>query len=238
MYEKHEQELAQLDLDMERLKTLFEQYFMGIEKLPPLTLRDRILRYIRTAEFHRVHNTEIKFRFRTLTQKFASYNSYWERTLRLIEEGSFKRERFKAPNASHPVMQRRLKRLNLEPHADVGAAPPATNGAVTAAQAADGAAAPNGAAAAPRAARVPARPPFEDRLRPLYDEFVAARAANGESVRGLTFDSFRSSVLKTRAAQLARFRCADLDYKVRARDGKVSLVAQPVRDDGGAAPDA
>lgn len=232
MYEKYEQELAQLDLDLERLRTLFEQYFMGIEKIPPLSLKDRITRYIRTADFKKVHNTEIRFRFRAISQKFASYCAYWDRTMRLIEEGSFKRERYRSPNASHPVVLRRLKRLHVEPYKDRLAA------AHEAAAARAGSAAGGGAPAQPEApagrARASApRASFEDRLAPLFEEFLQARVANGESVRGLTFDSFRTSVLKTRAAHMAKFRCDDLDYKVRTRDGKVSLVAQPIRDADG-----
>lgn len=240
MYEKLEIELAKLESEVERLRTLFEQYFMGIEKVPPLKLQKQLGKDIRFSNFKKVHNTELRFRFRGLAQKYVSYSSYWDRTMRLIEEGNFKRERYAAPNADHPVTRRRLQRTygedieaapaRLREDADLADQAPAQRAGSTAAAAAAAAAADARPAAR---ATAPTRPAFEDRLGSLYEEFVQARSANGESTRGLTFDTFKASVTKTRASHMAQFRCADLDYQVKTRNGRVSLVAQPLRDSDG-----
>src|SRR5262249_51687478 len=42
-----------------------------------------------------IRNTALRYRFATLQQKFGSYNSYWRRTLRQIENGTYTRNLFK-----------------------------------------------------------------------------------------------------------------------------------------------
>lgn len=239
------QELAELDLDMERLKTLYEQYFIGVEPKEPQDLRKKVADYFRRSEIKRAKNTALIFRFRSLSAKFVSYVAYWDRVLRLIEEGSFRRDRFRNPMASHPVSQRRVQRLGVAPkdRDEETPTPPAT--ATPSADAPTRPGDPTAAGpAAPsplRATRDPAVPPpvpratpdLPARMRRLYDDYVAAKSANGESVQGIAYEAFERSVLKTRAAHLAQFKCDDLDYKVKVANGKVSLVAQPGSGRGG-----
>ena len=74
-----------------------------------------------------------------------------------------------------------------------------------------------------------ARPFSEQRLKNLFETYVSARQANNEAVDNVSYSGFRKSVLKTRTAHLSRMQCADLDYKVKVKNGKVSLVAKPIR---------
>jgi hypothetical protein len=39
-----------------------------------------------------IRNTALRYRFATITQKFGSYNTYWRRTLREIEQGRYLRD--------------------------------------------------------------------------------------------------------------------------------------------------
>ncbi len=80
-------DLAATNLD--RLKTLYEQYFLGIQKQAPAFLHTDIERKLRDLTQLSIRNTGLRYRLATLQQKFGSYNSYWRRTLRQIENGTY-----------------------------------------------------------------------------------------------------------------------------------------------------
>ena len=77
---------------MDRCKVMFEQYFLGIQKTAPSQLQIELERRIRKLTQTHISNTGLRFRFTTLSQKFASYNTYWKRTMRQIENGSYIRD--------------------------------------------------------------------------------------------------------------------------------------------------
>ncbi len=83
------EELEQLEQLIERCKVLYEQHFMGIQKIAPETLHRQAERRMIKLTQHRIRNTALRFRFTTLSQKFGSYNTYWRRTMRAIEQGRY-----------------------------------------------------------------------------------------------------------------------------------------------------
>jgi hypothetical protein len=89
--DKFEQELEQLDQKISRLRVLYDQYFMGIEKLEPLQWRTEIAKMLLTSRVPASGTTVLRFRFRALQQRFTSYCGYWDRIVRLIEEGRIRR---------------------------------------------------------------------------------------------------------------------------------------------------
>ena len=86
-----EELLETLDKTLDRVKVLYEQYFLGIQKQPPSHLHLEVERKIRELAQIQIRNTGLRYRYATLTQKFGSYNSYWRRTLRQIENGTYAR---------------------------------------------------------------------------------------------------------------------------------------------------
>ena len=86
-----EELLDSLDKILDRLKTLYEQYFLGIQKQAPSFIHNDVERKIRDLTQMNLRNTGARYRLATLTQKFGSYNSYWRRTLRQIENGTYAR---------------------------------------------------------------------------------------------------------------------------------------------------
>jgi len=89
-------ELDHLDKMISELKVQFEQYFSGLVQFPPDKLHaqvKRTIRYLFNAPFK---NSEMSFHLRTLENRYRSYNTYFERVLRQREEGSYKRDVFKA----------------------------------------------------------------------------------------------------------------------------------------------
>ncbi len=89
--EQIEELLDAVDKTLERLKTLYEQYFLGIQKQAPGYIHNDVERKLRDLTQLNIRNTGLRYRLATLQQKFGSYNSYWRRTLRQIENGTYTR---------------------------------------------------------------------------------------------------------------------------------------------------
>ena len=81
---------------IDRCKVMYEQYFMGIQKIPPSQIHRDIERQIRELTQINIRNTGLRYRFATMTQKFGSYNTYWKRTMREIESGRYVRDIYRA----------------------------------------------------------------------------------------------------------------------------------------------
>ncbi len=89
--EQVEELLDTVDKTLDRLKTLYEQYFLGIQKQAPSFIHSDVERKLRDLTQINIRNTGLRYRLATLQQKFGSYNSYWRRTLRQIENGTYAR---------------------------------------------------------------------------------------------------------------------------------------------------
>lgn len=87
-----EEQLDQLETLLERLRSTYEQYFLGIQKLAPSQLHLEAERRVRDLTQIQIKNTALRYRYATLSQKFGAYNMYWKRTLRMIEQGRYVRD--------------------------------------------------------------------------------------------------------------------------------------------------
>lgn len=82
--------------DLERLRHTFQLHFQGLEKRPPTKERDRIKTMIlKNRSLSRQWNTKDRFKITTIHQKFLSYNRMWNRTLKEIEDGTYRIHRAK-----------------------------------------------------------------------------------------------------------------------------------------------
>lgn len=84
--------LDELSVRIEKLKIEYEKYFMGIEKLEPAAERKEIGKTVRRIQTVPTANTALKYRLNSLHQRFLSYQNYWNRILREIEAGTYKRD--------------------------------------------------------------------------------------------------------------------------------------------------
>jgi hypothetical protein len=84
-----EEMLDTVDKTLDRLKTLYEQYFLGIQKQAPSHLHTTVERQLRDLAQMQIRNTGMRYRLATLQQKFGAYNAYWKRTVRQIENGTY-----------------------------------------------------------------------------------------------------------------------------------------------------
>ncbi len=84
--------VAEFEQKLERLRSSYEQYFIGISKREPLVQLKDVVRVMRSIDHDQLRNTAIRFRFRSLNQKFNTLRNYWNRTLRQIEAGTYRRD--------------------------------------------------------------------------------------------------------------------------------------------------
>ena len=87
-----EQELDELEGRLERLRALYEQYFLGLEKLEPTVLRKDIDRKMWALRREQIRNTGLRFKFQMLVQRYNTYQQYWTRVVREIESGTYRRD--------------------------------------------------------------------------------------------------------------------------------------------------
>jgi len=87
-----EELIAELETRVDRLRALYDQYFMGIEKmLPAVPLKD-VERRFYVLRRTQIRNTALRFRFQNVLLKYNTYQTYWQRICRQIEEGTYKRD--------------------------------------------------------------------------------------------------------------------------------------------------
>ncbi len=94
--EKFAEDLDELDEALTNLHVLYEKYFLGIDRRPPDQERKRVSTKTREMRTQMIRNTALKFRINTLFAKLISFERMWDRTLREIEDGTYKRDVFKA----------------------------------------------------------------------------------------------------------------------------------------------
>jgi hypothetical protein len=93
---EQETALSELEERVDRLRVLYEQYFLGFEKLEPSILRKDVERRFAMLRKESIRNTALRYRFNVVQQKYSTYSMYWTRICRQIEEGTFKRHLQKA----------------------------------------------------------------------------------------------------------------------------------------------
>ena len=81
-----------LEPQLERLKALYEQYFQGLERRPPVRLRERLDRQVRRLRRDQPNNTAMRFKYQTIFQRWITFTQYWDRISRRIEEGTYARD--------------------------------------------------------------------------------------------------------------------------------------------------
>lgn len=162
--ERLAEEISSWEERLQILQVTYEKFFSGIERKPPDRERKLVGEAIRRIKGGSIKNTGLRFRSQTLFARLLSYERMWDRTLREMEEGTYRRDLFKA-------------RMRMRPRA------PGTPGQPQAAGA---------PAAAPPPAQSPGI--SDDNLKRLYATYLKAREQTGESTAGMTFESVASKI--------------------------------------------
>jgi hypothetical protein len=209
-----EAEASRLEDDLEELKARYEQYFLGIERKEPARAREEMRKRVLRVKEAFTRNTGLRFRIQSLHARFLSYERLWLRSAKEKEEGTYRRDLFKA----------RLHARGKEPVAP----PPEPKPAPAAAPiAAPPAAAPRAAAA--RAPAAPAAPGAmsDAQMRALYNAYVAAKKSCNEDTSRLSYDALANTVSRQLPELMSRYKAKSVEFKVDVKDGKAVLKAIP-----------
>ena len=91
-----EKQIGELEVAVDRLRSLYEQYFVGIEKIEPQVPRKDVDRRIYALRKEQIRNTALRFRFQMVLQRYNTYQTHWQRICREIENGTYKRHLIRA----------------------------------------------------------------------------------------------------------------------------------------------
>lgn len=197
---EYEEDLAEFTRRVERLRVHYQSYFLGLERRPPLQLREQLDRFIRETCLNEARRATFKFRFQSLLQRYRILAVYWDRVLRDLEEGRVTRESLR-----RDAGYRDADRPERAPAAE---RPQQGEGAPL-----------------PRPELPPSR--LDDPVAQLYLDYLSARRQVGMDVKGITETAFRASLEKQRNLQRERLKAPDVSFSVTVKDGKVVLLARP-----------
>jgi hypothetical protein len=240
--ESIEGRIGEMERKLDRLRGLYESFFMGIERAPPNVARRDTNRLILEMQQEPISNASLRFRFQAIMQRWVLMTAYWNRTLREIESGTYRRDVARA--------QRHLSekgRALTEQEAIAIGIPAARARAFVdrqqkmqslregrASRLAGGA----GAATAPGAPRTPppvtATPPVpgvsDGDIESVYRRYMEAHSRTQDPRPALTLDKIRERLRTQIPKVLADKNCRRVTLDVAVEDGKVRLKAWPVKE--------
>jgi len=200
-------ELKDAEEELERVKARYDQYFIGFERREPKRERDEIRKRVMLLKEAFTRNAALKFRIQALHARYLSYERLWVRSAREKEEGTYRRDIFKA----------RLRAKGPgEATPEAGTAGPVQSAAPPAPQ-----------AAPPRPPSPPPGAAGDGQLRALYAAYVAAKKQCGEDVSKLSYDAVARTVTKQIPELMAKYKAKSVDFRVEVKDGRAVLKAIP-----------
>ncbi|MBK8480563.1 MAG: hypothetical protein IPL40_05250 [Proteobacteria bacterium] len=225
--------VAEFEQKLERLRVLYEQYFLGIQKRAPLVLLKNVARLQYLLDQQQIRNTAVRFRYRGLLQKLSSYRAYWGRTVRQMEAGTYHRD---VARTKRHLASRGLQlpdQIAIHSPADLERA---LASALRRAEAEDAPEAPSAAPAtavtrpppaAPRAAPIaPADADLgEEQLQALFRRYQRAKADCGQDPATVGFETLARTVRKQLPQLRERHPGREIEFQVVVREGKVVLRA-------------
>ncbi len=210
-----EAEVHALEEELEELKAKYEQYFLGVERKEPARRREELHKRVLRVKEAFTRNTGLKFRIQTLNARYLSYERMWLRSSKEKEEGTYRRDLFKARLRAHKEEARASGSAPaVKPAEQAPAATPAPPPL------------PRPAAKTPPPAPAPGAMP-EPQLRALYDAYVAAKKSCNEDVSRISYDAVARTVSKQIPELMTRYKAKSVEFKVDVKDGKAVLKAIP-----------
>jgi hypothetical protein len=198
--------LSDLEVRLERVRSLYEQYFIGIERLEPLIPRKDVDRRFWELRKVRLRNTALRFRFQTLVQRYNTLQQYWVRICRQIENGTYVRQlrKLARTEASNLLRERQSQLGASDAQApDTSAHPPETK---------------------EREVMKPAGAPgalTTDRVSALHAELSAARQNLKQG--NVSVESVEQRLRDATAQLEQRYPGRAVDFRVEVKDGKAVI---------------
>src|SRR5215470_8052689 len=90
------QEVDAVEAALHALRGQYEQYFLGMEKRPPAKAHEQFKKRLAALKTVPSRNSALSFRIQSLQASTATYERLWTRTLQEMEDGTYRRDLFKA----------------------------------------------------------------------------------------------------------------------------------------------
>jgi hypothetical protein len=200
-----------IEHQVEQLRASYEQYFLGVERLAPARTHQKLKKRLDNVKSTYNRSTAVQFRVQSLFNKFLTYQRLWQRTIREIENGTYKRDLFKAR------LHAKDRSAEQEPPA-----PPQLPAAGTSATPA-----PSPPRRLPQPAPVGPGDLSEAKLRAVFDAYVDAKKRCGEDISKVSFESVASKLRKQIPTLMEKHKVTSVEFKVVIKDGKAALRAVP-----------
>jgi len=229
--------LEEMERKIDRLRALYESFFSGIERQPPNAPRRELNRLMLEMQQVQIRNAALRFRFQSLSQRWTLLTTYWNRTLREIEAGTYRKDVAKVSRRlaqkGAPLTEQEAVALGipasraraLVARQEARSARPGSAGAAAASGVQEpppAQPAPRMAAPAPAAPRPSGVPGFsEDELTALhrrYDEM--ARTTDRPAP---TLDQLRDRLAKHVPPMIAHLGTEKVEFDVVVKDGRAVL---------------
>ena len=210
------QEVEDVEVLLHALRGQYEQYFMGFEKRPPVWAHEQFRKRLTALKTVPSRNSALSFRIQSLQASAVTFERLWSRTMQEIENGTYRRDLFKA----------RMRRKS----SDVQAARAATSAPASSAEAKPATPESASLSSEPQihiAGTSPPDPLAETRLRSVYRAYVEAKRRCNEDTTRLSFDAVAESLKRQVPELLERHNARDVEYRVFVKDGKAILRAVP-----------
>jgi hypothetical protein len=198
---KQDDELDKLEDDIRILKNKYDQFFAGIQKLPPLHDRRMIEAYIHELNRLKMRENARRFRFQQLQTRYNQYREMWGRKMREREEGPIEFKKRQAaldvppPPPPLPVEapRPRVTSGRADPYVKVA---PGTNG---------------------------------EEIRKLYDQIEKEHLKMGK-LPPINVEQLGQMVAKQTALVREKYHVNTVAFRVDVVDGKVKLKAKPLQE--------
>ena len=196
--------LEKLEEDIRRLKNRYDQFFSGIQKMPPLQERRNIDVFIHELSKEKIRDNSRRFRLNQLLSRYNQMREMWGRRMREREEGPLEFKRRQAAMAEDPEFAAAARREAAEepPRVTSGKSDPY----VKVSPASNG-----------------------EEVRKLYEQIEREHFKLGK-LPPVTFDQLTQMVQKQSEIVRSKYRVSTVAFRVETVDGKVKLKAKPLQE--------
>ncbi len=256
-----EARLGEMEKKMDRLRSMYESYFMGMERTPPNTPRREMNRMMLEMQQVVISNSSLRFRFQSMSQKWVLQITYWNRTMREIEAGTFRRDVARAQRhlaerggaiseeeaVALGIPKNRVKAFVARQQRGIGKKPSGEYRAMPSPDASTSAPAPSPRSLPPPIPAFARRSPnldgaaaasagltglAESDFEGAYRSYMEAHRKLGIEAQAVSKEKLRRRLGKQLPKILEEQRCQRVRLEIAVEEGKVRLRAWPAESKG------
>ena len=97
----------ELDAELAELRAAYDSYFMGNDRLPPTKKHEGFKKQWMKLKGTFVRQTAAKFRIESIGQKLLTFERLWDRTIKEIESGTYKRDLARLRRHGGPAVKKK-----------------------------------------------------------------------------------------------------------------------------------